>query len=211
MPAPSNSVDICNLALDVLGQKPIASITNPQTETESVIARWYDQSREAVLQSHVWNFAKTEATIARSGTPGGDFDDMYLLPTDCLRVLSVGGETELDQETAFDIRGRHILVDNGGSNSLYIRYIRNEVDVVKFPALFIEALSLKLAMNTATRFTLKQSWVDKIQARFTEVMALAESVDGQERPPLRVSRSYVSSRRMGYTGPRSVGDNRYYH
>ena len=68
MAAPTADIDICNLALDLLKQNKtvVADITTPTSEEETTCARWYDATREALLRSHFWWFARKRRTILRS-------------------------------------------------------------------------------------------------------------------------------------------------
>lgn len=67
MAAPSADIDICNLALDLLKQNKtiVSSITSPVSEEEVTCARWYDATREALLRSHFWWFARKRRAALR--------------------------------------------------------------------------------------------------------------------------------------------------
>ncbi len=67
MAAPSEDIDICNLALDLLKQNKtvVADITTPTTEEEITCERWYDATREALLRSHFWWFARRRRSVIR--------------------------------------------------------------------------------------------------------------------------------------------------
>ena len=56
--APASSIDLCNLALDRLGQRPITAIELPSTDIEVVCARQYEQTKRALLRRFLFNFAK---------------------------------------------------------------------------------------------------------------------------------------------------------
>ncbi len=67
MAAPTVAIDICNLALDFLKQNKtvVTSIISPTTVEEITCARWYDTTREALLRSHYWVFARQRKQILR--------------------------------------------------------------------------------------------------------------------------------------------------
>lgn len=202
MSAPTSKIDIINLALDLIGQKPISTIDAPTTEMETIAARWYDQVRRSLLREYVWNFAKARRVLARSGTPAFDYDDEYALPNDFLRFLSIGGDWEEVQELDYDIVGRCIQLDNDGSNSLKLRYIKDETVVTKFDPLFISLLSLNLALKLSYKVTLRKGVRDQVSQLLAIETPKAVSVDGQERPPRRIQRSkWMRMRRYGgYAG-----------
>ncbi len=68
MAAPSADIDICNLALDLLKQNKtlVTDIsTTPTTVEEITCSRWYDATREALLRSHFWWFARKRRAALR--------------------------------------------------------------------------------------------------------------------------------------------------
>lgn len=90
MTAPSSSTDIGNLALDMLLAGTVGDIENPDDAIESLLSRWYDLKRQALLRSHTWNFAKDRAVLASSSTtPDFGFTKEFPVPSDFLRLCSV--------------------------------------------------------------------------------------------------------------------------
>ena len=61
--SPTAPVDICNLALTELKVNPISALDEAGSAVAELCNRHYDIRRKAILRSHIWNFAKTEATI----------------------------------------------------------------------------------------------------------------------------------------------------
>ena len=79
MSAPNSPEAICNLALDLLRHnEQVASLETPESEVESLAARWYDATRQSVLRAFPWNFARKRALISRKG----------LQKPSCLKVKS---------------------------------------------------------------------------------------------------------------------------
>jgi hypothetical protein len=136
MPLPTAPIDICNMALDLCGEAPIKSITAPVSDTEFLLSRHYDATRQATLRITNWHFAKTGALIPNvgstavtppTGTPPApsnatttyDYTDAYALPSDFIRLLSVEGQDERCQDFHYDVRsggtlGGKILCYNSG-------------------------------------------------------------------------------------------------
>ena len=109
MAAPTTDVDICNLALDLLKQnKTIVTdiTTTPTTEEEITCARWYHTTREALLRSHYWVFArKRKQALLHSKTITGATQMNPVVITsvahgfangDEIRIEDVLGMTELN-------------------------------------------------------------------------------------------------------------------
>lgn len=209
MSAPTSSVDICNIALDHIGERAIASIDAPTTSTEVLLSRHYDQVRRELLRSYVWNFAVKRETLSRSGTPAFDYTDAYTLPNDFLRLLRLGTRDLPLTQIDYDIEGTDILVNNDGATGLRIRFIRDVTLVTSFDPLFVRILSLKLALAVGYKITNKKGVVSQVNDLLTIELPKAISIDGQERPPRKHTSSNWLARRMGAWLPSSY-DNRYH-
>lgn len=203
MGAPQSAIEICNMALAHIGEPPIDTIDPPVTEREEIVALQYDDARQNVLRQFVWNFAKCRANISRSDTPAFDYEDMYALPADFIRLLSVGGsDFEVGQTLDYDIEGRSILINAGGADTIPLRYIKDEELVTTWDPLFRKLVILTLAMQLAFQITGKKEIVAQVESLLTREMPGAASVDGQEVPPKRIQRSRaLDARRMGSISP----------
>lgn len=192
---PSAPVDICNLALDIMGEAPIASIDDPETEKEELMARWYDTTRRAVLRKYLWNFAQKWRVLARTGAGEGEYADAYALPNDFVRLNGVGEHKDRPYEE-FEL-GEGVLYASKG-NSISIRYNRDVTNVAKFDPLFVNLFALRLARATAFQITKKKSMVEIIDGLLKQAEPESASVDGQERKPIRIQNSkYLAARRHG--------------
>lgn len=193
------AVDICNMAMDHLNQKAdISNIKNPVTENEILCARHYYHVLEYLLRNYVWNFAKGRKVIMRDAlnTPEFDFTDAYKLPNDFLRLISYNDHENLIG-LQFDIVGEHLLLNNNNSPDVRLRYIKRVDDVKLFDSGFVELFSLYLALNLAYKKTAKQTVIDRLAKRIELAEAKIVSIDGQEKPPVRIQRSkYNRARNM---------------
>ena len=92
MSQPIASVDIANLALDLLGQTPVSSIINPASPSADVMARWYDQIRRLLLRKYIFNFARKVVllTVSANAPAHPEFVNGYALPIDIVRILKLG-------------------------------------------------------------------------------------------------------------------------
>lgn len=202
--APSTEVDICNLALEYLGERAISSIDSPTTPVEDVMARWYHHVRQVCLREYVWNFAQAYATLSSAGTGSGGYSDYYTLPSGCLRINALGEDPD-NPITDYQIVGRNIHVDK--ETTLDIRYTDNVTTVATMDVLFINIFALRLALKVAYKFAKKKSLLDMLNSMLAIEEVKAISVDGQERPPRRIQKSkYLTARRGGG----SSRNSRYY-
>lgn len=200
-------VDICNMALGRLGEAKIISLDDASKPARTC-KLFYEQTRDACLRAHRWNFAKDRATLSRlTADPAFGWEAAYTLPTDCLRVLSLNGETEEEGEE-FDIEGRKLLTD---STSAQIVYIKKVTDSEQFDSLFCEALSALLASKVAVSLTGSQSRADDLRREYESlVKPAAVKVDASESKPrksymtgiIRASQ-FVNARSLGTTIPQT--------
>ena len=87
----ATEVSICSNALRRLGDDPITSLTD-NTERARLCNSFYEDTRDAVLRLHPWNFAITRTSLAKlSDAPAYGFSNQFSLPTSpyCLRVLAM--------------------------------------------------------------------------------------------------------------------------
>lgn len=210
--APASDADICNLALDELRADTINSIDDVSVEA-GVCKRHYERTRGKVLRAHVWNFAKSEAQLARvSGATSNSYDDVYLLPGNFSRFISIGDVRVDTKQIRYDIRSifadgvykRTVVIDNGGAATLDILYIRNEKNVSAFDQLFVELFVLELAVAMSGRIVNKPSTLQSIRDRLSLAKLEAKGIDGQEAPPVQFSNSKFLSARRGASRTRPL-------
>ena len=176
----ASAVSIVNRALHKLGVSRIVAFTDT-TKQGKLANETYDDTRDALLRAHPWNFAiRREALAAEATAPAWEYDASYALPeapTVCLRVLEVEGEDETSGR--WTIEGRKILTSL--SSPINIRFIVQITDADGMDAVFREALSSRLAMEWAIPLTADKQIEDSMTAKYSELsLPEARSVDGQE-------------------------------
>lgn len=204
---PQSETDICNLALDHLNQGPITSIENPTGKISGLCARWYDQTRRGVLRSHTWNCAKKRTSLAAlAEAPSYEFNTQYALPSDFLRVVTIGNPSDVIYKL-YSIESGNLLVNSGGG-ALPFSYIYNMTNIEDMDPLLVEALAAALARNIAYPITGSNSTVQRMQAILEDILDNAKVVDGQEQPPRRYERSRFkeSRRRVSTYGSKYLDD-----
>lgn len=206
MAFPTSAVAICNLALDHLNEAPISSIESPSSKIESVLARWYDVSRKAVLQLIAWNFAIKRTTISSNATaPAFGYDLAFDLPADFVKLVSIGDYGLIKN---YKIEGNQILLDSDTSqitstSSLKLVYVSDFKNVAQMDALFIETLALHIAYKIGNKITNNASLIGQAGDLYRESLSEAARVDGQQSPPTRIERSkFRRARRVNRTATR---------
>lgn len=193
-------VDICNKALDLLGQSAdIANIETPTTDNEKICARWYYDTLEFLLRRYMWNFAVWETELPRDlQQEYYGYSGAYKLPADYLRLISINGNKALNL-IDYKLAGGYVFLTSD-NDSMRLEYIRLIDDVTVYDSGFKQLLTLYLAVNMAFRFTNKQTVVERLYRMIEIEEAKIVSTDGQEQPPQRIQYSKYKRARHGYKG-----------
>ena len=149
-------VDICNLALSLLGDSAtVVSIDPPEGSAQAEhCKRYWPHALQAVLEAHPWGFATKRVRPAQLDVQNPAWAYHYALPHDALAVFAVlpprcGGrlrtarprvpvEYQLEREDG----QIHILTNQRGA---VVRYLATADDPALYPAVFVDALVWKLA------------------------------------------------------------------
>jgi hypothetical protein len=171
----ASEVDICNLALNEIGESQIIDLTEA-SKAARLCNLVYSDTRDAVLREHPWNFAIKRAELARLTTdPIFDFDAQFQLPSDCLRVIRT--DDDLDP---YRIEGERLLSVN---DSVKIEYISRVEDTTKFDPLFVETLSVRIGAKLAYNLSDNNTLTQLLEQKYRDRVKQARSMDGQEGIP----------------------------
>lgn len=192
-----SAVDICNMALDHLKEDNISSIDPAESKVEVICARWYDLTRQIVLRKHPWNFSTKRVLLAKLvAAPEFGFAEQYELPSDFVRLVSIGEEYQVRD---YQIEDNKILINHTGSftaDTLALRYIYDFENVPEMDPLFIDLLALELAIRVSYQITGNRSAGQALMQMLKELAPDAYAIDGQERPPIRIETSKFKRARM---------------
>jgi len=196
---------IANFALRHIGDAEINSL-DESTEPARVCKRFFDQSRDEALREHPWNFSIKRAVLARlSPAPLFGWNYRYELPVDWLRNIRLNDYEVWDTwQDRFVIEGREILTNQDEAKIIYVGRVENPN---LFDALFVEALSLKLASKIAVNLSNSQSLKEILITEYNNLIApMAKRIDSAESRGRRnqfFESSLVDARqdggRSGYT------------
>lgn len=151
----TSAVDICNMALAVLGDS--ANITNidpPEGSAQAeYCATFYPQARKTVLSMHQWSFATKRAELSSITTahpPPQSWEYTYAMPSAVLKVIGVyAKETSYDEnkrQAAFEVSGNfNTRVIYSNTENAVLRYVANVDDTTRFSPLLVNAIVYTLA------------------------------------------------------------------
>lgn len=163
------------MALAEIGEDTIIALTE-DSKAGRLCNLLFDDTRDAVLREHPWNFAIKRAELARLTTdPIFEFDAQFQLPSDCLRIIKTD-----DDLSPFRIEGRSLLVN---SDSVKIIYISRITDTAIFDSLFTETLSKKIASRLSFNLSDNNALTQFMEQQYRDKIKQARSMDGQEGIP----------------------------
>jgi hypothetical protein len=192
-------VQIVNNALVKIGANAILTLTE-DTEAARAANLVYDQIRDACIRDHVWNFAVNRVELAQNSTaPAFGFSYQYNLPSDCLRVLQMD-----DMSTLYKIEGGKLLTDDGAAKILYLARVE---DVNLFDAMFVEALSARLAAELSVTLSESNTLYSNMMEMYQRKISDARSMDAQESGYIEIVADTWLDSRVSYGGGATVSVN----
>lgn len=171
-----NETQICNMALGRVGLQRISSLTE-SSNIAVVCNLLYSQVRDQVLLHFPWNFAKSRASLTQlADAPAFGYTYQYQLPNDCLRVITMNSENQVDQPVWIK-EGQYILTDETEAEIIYIRRV---TETGLFTPLFIRALYVALAAELCITLASDRTTQTQLLNEFGGILRLAEATDGRE-------------------------------
>jgi len=143
----ASEVDICNLALGLIGDEANVSSIDPPDSTVQALqcSRFYALARNQLLERHSWGFATKRVALSLHATATTDvWKYQYAKPSDMLKPLAVllGAYTDDENRQDYIIEGDRILTN---VENAVLKYTAVITDTTKYTPLFIEALAHLLA------------------------------------------------------------------
>lgn len=194
-------VDICNVALDILSQAPIMSLTD-STASAKRCNRNYALCRDYVLRAHDWNFARKRATLAEIATgPDFEYEHQFRLPSDIIALRYLW-----NTESEYELEGTAILIND---STCSIKYTSRFEDPNYFTADFIQALAQFLAYRISYSTKQNATYTESIFKQYESMISMAKGVDAQESPERKKQQSgWIKARcQFPYDKHRGIDDN----
>lgn len=133
-----NDIQIVNRALSLIGVPAISEL-NAENKTSYTCKSMLPVTKAAVFRAYAWNCLTRRAILPKSSeSPKFEFANKFVLPADCIRVLSI------ESPNFYQIEGNFLLSDEGIMNIIYTSdgNVLNDYD-----PLLIDALSARLASD----------------------------------------------------------------
>ncbi|KKN75803.1 hypothetical protein LCGC14_0376790 [marine sediment metagenome] len=147
----ASETEIINQALGRIGSQRVSDFDDTSEDNlQSVQARLhYAQTRDALLRSHWWRFARTRVRLSPNATaPDFEYSTAFDLPNDFLREWlppwEDNSEVQGRTRNSYSLEGKQLL---SNESTMRLRYVKRVEDVTEFDPLFTEVLVLQLALK----------------------------------------------------------------
>jgi len=192
-------VQIVNNALVKIGANAILTLTE-DSEAARAANLIYEQIRDACIRDHVWNFAVNRVELAQNSIPPAfEFSYQYNLPSDCIRVLQME-----NMDMFYKIENGKLLTNESPAKILYLARVE---DVNLFDAMFVEALSARIAAELAVTLAESNTLYGNMMEMYQRKVADARSMDAQESGYREIIADTWVNSRINYSGGSGVSVN----
>ena len=188
----NSNIDIANLALTYLGERPISSLDG-NDKTQTYCATNIAQARDEILSFHPWSFAvaRKSMNVIADADNLTDYTYVYALPSDYLRVLGVYAGTatgslvtaetdwtELKYSASYLIEEGQVYTD---AASAWVHYIKKITDPNNFPPHVVDAIAANLAKKIAFALTQNAGLFAGMNQVYQANISRAMMLDGQQQ------------------------------
>ena len=169
------AITLCARALTKLGAQPITSFEDGSAEAE-VASSLYPGIRDALLASHPWSFATTQASLPRlAQSPSAEFRYAFQLPPDFLRAISAGTAGRASG-LLYRIQGSKLLTD---VETVALTQIFR-AEEASFPPFFAATLAARLAAEFCLPLTENTTRADLLSRLAEAELRSARRADSQQ-------------------------------
>lgn len=198
----SERVDIANLALSMLGERPITSLDDEQQDAR-LVKLHYEYCRDACLEMCDWTFARKRfIPQAEEAGPIYGWDYKYPIPADILIVRRVERNYSNARKNKlhygdpnpvpYELEQRAIYTDESTIYCLGTERVENEG---LFSPLFVQALAARIAIAIAMPITQSNQKAALVAAQYTNYIKEATSRDGQQNSGKRIRNTRMQAAR----------------
>ena len=179
MPTAHTLETICNAALDIIGERPAASLLDQRAEVRWFV-RNYTHYVQTALRQNIWNFACELWELNRDATdPAFRWKYRYGLPNGWLRVLppTVDG-WRTGTPIAYEVKSNFVYVNE--VSNLRVELIMDRQNPGEWDPLFASLIAAWLAQGMAHAYTRKASYVQLAKQMAEDAYSVAEEVNAFE-------------------------------
>jgi hypothetical protein len=202
----TTKLSLYNGALRMLGERPLASLSENRTPRRELDAAWDGGAVDMCLEAGQWKFAMRSVTVDAETdiVPTFGYQYAFEIPDDHRRLGGVFSDEAM--HTALMDYREEAGFWYANQETIYIRYVSNDpnfgLDLSRWPARFVKYVESHLAFEIAQSTTGDAGKVkDMISLRDKRFLPDALSNDAMQDPSRRLPPSNWSMARVGgYNG-----------
>ncbi len=188
-----SGVEICNRALSLIAEAPIASFEEPNKNSVREAVRWYKPTVGWLLERHHWNLATTRVALALVGnTRPTEWGYAYARPGDAAFVKAIvpygstsaigyyGALRNMLQARPFERVGSTIF---SSIEAAYVDYVPYTLDETDFTEEFVDIIVLMLASRFAVPVAKKAGMEEKYRLMASQALDSAIARNRNENEP----------------------------
>ena len=181
MPSSAGSeIDIANMALTMLGQQKITSLSSSNNRAVMANQRYADV-RDSVLRAHPWNCAIKRDKLAKSTVvPDWGYTTTFTLPSDFVRLVDIEDTTQKYSIEAGNQGATDVVVLLSDANEMNIRYVYQLTDVTKMDHTLKHAIAVRLAAELASVLTGDSGKEQFLTQKYQSILVQAQWEDSAE-------------------------------
>ena len=136
--------ELVNMALNRVGALRVNDFPTDNSAQGRVARLHYYQTRDALLRSYDWPFARKRVQLSQdTEDPDFEWDNQFLMPSDFLGFRESHEESQYDKANErWEIEGDRFMTNDA---AVYFKYIRRVENPTEFDPLFTELMILTLA------------------------------------------------------------------
>lgn len=180
---------VVNQALGYVGHRQFLDDLTEETEAASVARRFYFDTRDALLREWWWTFATARVVLAEATEERSGWEYCYAVPADCLEARFIWNgdpnpapETRVPFELELRSDGAGMLLLTNQVNAELV-YTKRVTAAGLWPAHFVKALALALAVELALALAVKPGLAAGLQPLASSALAQAKALDGNANTP----------------------------
>ncbi len=200
-------LEVYNLALYHLKETKLAAVDEAR-EARYVLDDWWSQTRKYMLEAGFWKFAMRTVEITENvgAAPSLGPSRAHDKPVDWVRTYLVSASEYLDPPLEDWLEeGGYIYSD---ATPIFMRNISNDTaygyDTDQWTARFVQAFSLRLALNCAGKITgMSRDSLKDLEKDADAALSIALSFEAMREPNKRPPEGKWNSGRVGRSGGRA--------
>ncbi len=173
----ASRLEVINDGLVRLGVPPLASLSDQSAQAVAADSI-YTTISDAALSEHPWSFAYRQKQLPKldinsTDLRASDFDYVYQLPTDYLRVLG------LRSHDFYQLAGDQLYTNDKNAHVVYVARVPEST----WPSYFVKMISFQFAGAVAITLTEQTSRAQLMFQLADQQRRMARSIDSLQTPP----------------------------